>query len=259
MAIPPTINYEKKGKVAYITFNRPEAMNALSPEMMDGFYEAFDNFNDDPDLLVAILTGAGDKAFCAGADLGTTIPSIAKKAREGEWQGDPEKRFLSHIYKPIIAAVNGYCVAGGMEILLGTDIRIAADHAKLGLGEVRWGVIPAGGSHVRLPRQIPWCMAMEILLTGRLIDAQQAYNFGLVNRVVPMRELMSTAEHFAKVIASNAPVAVQTAKEIAVRAKALEPGFQIEQALAPSVYATEDAIEGPKAFMEKRKPVYKGK
>jgi enoyl-CoA hydratase len=154
--------------------------------------------------------------------------------------------------------VNGFCIAGGLEMLLGTDIRIAAEHATFGLGEVRWGVIPAGGSHIRLPRQVPWAIAMELLLTGGTIDAQRAYDVGLINRVVPADQLIPAAMEVAETICKNGPLAVKTAKEIAVRSLNLEAGFVLERSLSQKVMRSEDAKEGPKAFMEKRPPEFTG-
>jgi enoyl-CoA hydratase len=158
-----------------------------------------------------------------------------------------------------MAAVNGYCIAGGMEMLQGTDIRIAAEHATFGLGEVRWGIIPTGGSHIRLPRQIPWAVAMELLLTGRPINARRAHEVGLVNQVVPRDELMPTALRWAEAVCEGGPLAVQTAKEIAVRSLTLEPGFVLEKALGARVFSSEDAREGPRAFTEKRPPRFTGR
>lgn len=257
MDLPETLTYEKDGHVAIVTFNRPDAMNALTPEMMEGFHQAFDDFNRDDDLWVAILTGTGDKAFCAGADLGQLIPKITSEGFDAV-VGDPTKRFLSDVFKPVIGAVNGYCVAGGLEILQGTDLRVAAESAVFGLGEVRWGIVPGGGSHIRLPRQIPWAVAMEILLTGRPITAERAYDIGLVNNVVPAADLMPEARKLAEVLCRNGPVAVRTAKEIAVRSLSLETPFAIESYLSQRVFGTADAKEGPKAFMEKRQPKFVG-
>jgi enoyl-CoA hydratase len=144
-------------------------------------------------------------------------------------------------------------------MLLGTDLRIAAEHASFGLGEVRWGIIPAGGSHVRLPQQIPWAVAMELLLTGEPIDARRACEVGLVNRVVPADQVLPSALELAEKICKNGPLAVRTAKEISVRALALEPGFVLEKALGARVFSSEDAKEGPRAFMEKRKPEFTGR
>jgi len=249
--------YEKRDHIAIVTINRPEAMNAFTQEMLEGMDAALADFNADPDLWVAILTGAGEKSFSAGMDLKQALPSLA----EGEEMGyeDHTKRPFSDVFKPIIAAINGHCLAGGLEFIQGTDLRVAAEHATFGLSEVRWGVIPAGGSHVRLPRQIPWAIAMELLLTGQSIDAQRAYEVGLVNRVVPVDELMSTALELAELICRNGPLAVRTAKEIAVRGLALETPFVIEKALAERVLASEDFKEGPRAFAEKRAPRFKGR
>ncbi len=257
MQLPPTIEYEKRGHVAIVTINRPDARNALTTEMLTALDAAFDEFNGDSDLWVAILTGAGDKAFSSGMDLKEAIPLLT----EGDTLGydDPTRRQFSQIFKPIIAAINGYCIAGGLEMLQGTDLRIAADHATFGLGEVRWGIIPTGGTHIRLPRQIPWAVAMELLLTGQPIDAQRAYDIGLVNRVVPLDQLMPTALELAETISQNGPLAVQTAKEIAVRALGLESGFVLERALGERVMKSEDAKEGPRAFFEKRPARFKGR
>jgi enoyl-CoA hydratase len=255
--LPPTFLYDKKGKIAVMTINRPEAMNAFTADMLRGMDAAFADFNDDPDLWVAVLTANGDKAFSAGMDLKEAIPML----QAGDEMGyeDHTKRPFSDVFKPIIAAVNGFCIAGGMEFLQGTDIRIAAEHATFGLGEVRWGIIPTGGSHIRLPRQIPWAVAMEMLLTGKPIDAQRAYDIGLVNQVVPADQLMPTAMQWAETICKNGPLAVRTAKEIAVRALSLEAGFVLEKALGARVMNSEDAKEGPRAFGEKRKPKFTGR
>jgi len=255
--LPDTLRYEKDGHVAVITINRPEAMNALTLEMLTAIDDVAADFSGDPDCWVAMITGAGEKAFCAGADLKEAIPSFAGGATLGN--PDITKRQLSDVYKPVIAAINGFCIAGGLELVLGTDLRIAADHATFGLGEVRWGVIPAGGSHIRLPRQVPWAVAMELLLTGRPIDAQRAYDVGLVNRVVPAGDVMPAARELAETICKNGPLAVRTAKEIAVRSLELEEGFVLERALGARVFSSEDAKEGPRAFSEKRPPRFTGR
>jgi len=252
-----TILYEKRDRIATVTINRPEAMNAFTPDMLQAMDAAFADFNKDPNLWVAILTATGEKSFCAGMDLKAAIPLV----NEGDEMGyaDHTKRPFSDVFKPIIAAVNGYCIAGGLEFLQGTDLRIAAEHATFGLGEVRWGIIPTGGSHIRLPRQIPWAVAMELLLTGRPITAKRAYDIGLVNEVVAADQLMPTALKWAETICKNGPLAVRTAKEIAVRALGLESGFVLEKAIGARVFASEDAKEGPRAFAEKRPPRFTGR
>lgn len=257
MDLPSTILYEKKDHVAVITINRPDAMNSLTAEMLTGIEDAFQDFNDDPDLWVAILTGAGDRAFCTGLDLKEAAPMLTG----GDALGfeDTTKRQFSDVFKPIICAVNGHAVAGGMEMVLGTDIRIASDTAMFGLGEVRWGLVPLGGTHIRLPRQIAWPIAMQLLLTGDSIPAQRAYEACLVNQVVPAAELMDEAMKIATRMCKNGPLAMKTAKEIAVRGLGLESGFVLEKAIGQKVLDSEDAKEGPLAFSEKRKPVYKGR
>ncbi len=255
--LPQTVQYEKRGHIAVVTLNRPEALNALTPEMLTALEAVFKDFNKDRELWVAILTGAGERAFCAGADLKESIPRLT--SGQGLGFDDPTKRQLSDVFKPVIAAINGYCIAGGLEIVLGTDIRIAAEHATFALGEVRWGIIPAGGSHIRLPRQVPWAIAMELLLTGRQISARRAFDVGLINEVVPASDLMTTATDWAETICRNGPLAVRTAKEIAVRSLNLEAGWVLERALQGKVFASDDAKEGPRAFTEKRPPRFTGR
>jgi enoyl-CoA hydratase len=172
---------------------------------------------------------------------------------------DPTKRFFSDVFKPVIAAVNGLCIGGGFEILLGTDLRVASSAASFGLGEVRWGHIPGAGSHVRLPSQVPWAIAMQLILTARPIDAARAYEVGLVNEIAEPGDVVERAMALAGQIARNAPLAVQTAKEIAVRALGHERGFQLERVLNERVANSDDAKEGPRAFTEKRPPEYTGR
>ncbi|RJP68209.1 MAG: crotonase/enoyl-CoA hydratase family protein [Candidatus Abyssobacteria bacterium SURF_17] len=263
-----TVDYVKKDKIAYITLNRPEARNALDPDTLEQLGKTWMDFRDDASVLVAIITGVGN-SFCAGADLGTLIPRITASPEglpgliKGEMAQIFQSALLRHfdIWKPIVAAVNGYCIAGGLEMLLGMDIRIASENAFFAIQEPRWGLFPAGGSTVRLPRQVPFCKAMEILLTGEKIDANEAYRMGLVNYVVPQAELMPTAEKFARRIADNGPLAVSAIKKSAIECLSmpLPKAYEHEIELATPVFKSEDAIEGPLAFMQKRKPDFKGK
>ena len=255
--VPDTFQFEKRGRVAVSTITRPDSMNSFTAEMLAAMDAGFEEFNGDDELWVAILTASGDKAFSSGMDLKEAIPLL----QSGDEMGyeDHTKRPFCDVFKPIIGAVNGHCIAGGLEFLQGTDLRIAAEHATFGLGEVRWGIIPTGGSHIRLPRQIPWAVAMELLLTGRPITAQRAYDIGLINRVVPAADLMDEAMKLAETICKNGPLAVRTAKEIAVRALGLESGFVLEKALGDRVMKSDDAKEGPRAFAEKRAAKFTGR
>lgn len=261
MDLPDTLRYEVKDHVAVLTLNRPERYNAVTPEMRTGIRSAFNEANTDDDVWVILFRAEGEKAFCAGADLGSTVKDLTAtpESQLREVVPDPTKRHFSDVYKPIVAAVNGICTAGGLEMLQGTDIRIASENARFGLGEVRWGIVPLGGSHVRLPRQIPWAVAMEILLTGDMIDAERAREIGLVNKVVPLAELEDAAFAMANRLCENGPLALRTAKESVVRSMQLDAPFANDFYLASRVFYSEDAKEGPKAFKEKRKPQYKGR
>jgi enoyl-CoA hydratase len=255
--LPSTIKYEKKDHIAIITIDRPDALNSLTVEMLTGIEDAMAEFDADPDLWIGILTASGEKAFSSGLDLKEAAPLLTGGDALGF--ADTTKRQFSDVFKPIICAVNGFCIAGGMEMLIGTDIRIAAEHATFGLGEVRWGLIPLGGTHIRLPRQIPWAIAMQLLLTGKPIDAQRAYEVGLINQVVAADQLMPTAIEQAEKMCKNGPLAMKTAKEIAVRALELESGFVLEKALGQKVLSSADAKEGPLAFSEKRPAKFTGR
>ena len=252
-----TIDYDKKDHIHIMTFNNPEKRNALTTKDFLKMEEIEEEFKADLDAWVLIMTGAGEKSFSAGADLDEVIG----KATSAEVKLEPRaKRWFSHCYKPIISAINGYAVAGGTEFILLTDIRIAAEHAMLGIQEVKWGLVPLGGSCVNLPRQISWCKAMEILLIGDRITAQQALDIGLINMVVPLDELMPTAMRVAERICENGPLAVRLVKEIATKAASQprELGFITEMELGAAAFKSEDAKEGPLAFFEKRKPIFKG-
>jgi E-phenylitaconyl-CoA hydratase len=253
------LDYKKEGKIAIFTLNRPDAMNALNPELFQEMIEAFVDFKDDDNLWVGIVTGAGQKAFCAGADIKTMLPVIEKF--KGQPWGEPPiiMKGLS-LWKPLIAAVNGAALGGGMEVALACDIRIAAENAIFGVPEVTLGLIPAWGGTQRLPRAIPAAKAAEMLFTGKPVDAQEAYRIGLVNRVVPQAELMPTAMKMAETICKAGPLAVRAAKQAMVQGvnSSMEEGLLLESVLRDYVVATKDFAEGCKAFLEKRKAEFKG-
>jgi enoyl-CoA hydratase/carnithine racemase len=254
------VDYEKEGKVAIFTINRPEAMNALNLETMRELRDAMTDFRDDPELWVGIVTGAGEKAFCGGADIKNTLPFMKEHSRD-VWSFPASIMRGLELWKPLIAAINGMALGGGLELALACDIRIAAEGARLGTPEVTLGLIPGWGGTQRLPRAVPWCNAAELLLTGKLVDAQEAYRIGLVNKVVPQAEVMATAKEYAGAICKAAPLAVRAAKEAMLRGSAmtLEEGLRLESSLVAYVMGTEDFAEGTGAFVEKRKPNYKAK
>lgn len=257
-----TIRYDKDGTIATITIQRPEAMNALDRETFRALGEALLDFDRDEELLVAILTGAGDKAFSAGADLKKMYGRSEDGSIREIWGTDRQWRLGQglQVWKPIIAAINGYCLAGGLELALGCDIRIASETASFGAPEVRWGILHGYGA-LRLPQTIPLSAAMELLLTGERITAQDAYRLGIVSRIVPPAELLPTARQLADKICQNGPLAVRVTKELAWRGleMSLEEGLRLYAALGALVRASEDAREGPRAFTEKRQPRFKGR
>jgi enoyl-CoA hydratase len=265
------ILFSKRDGIAHVTLNRPDKRNALTPEMVVRLADIWEDVAADHSVRVALLTGAGDRAFCAGGDLGSLIPTMMRtKEPENEW----EERLSSRrsllgkallrddtFFKPVVAAINGPALAGGTEFILSTDIRVAAAHATFALTEVRRGLIASGGSLVRLARQVSWADAMEVVLLGEPIDAEHALRMGLVNRVVPGAEVLSTAEDLARRISLGAPVALTKSKEVMVRSsgRPLAEGFGIENECAIANARTEDAKEGPRAFMQKRDPVFVGR
>ena len=254
------IKYEKEGRIAIFTLNRPEQLNSINLEAKRELHEMMSDFRDDPDLWVGIITGSGEKAFCAGADIKETLP-FEKENRDRPWATPATPLRGLDLWKPLIAAINGLALGGGLEIVLTCDIRIASENARMGTPEVRLGLIPGWGGTQRLPRMIPWCKAAEIVLMGETIDAQEAYRIGLVNKVVPLEQLMPTAKEWANIICQRGPLAVRAAKEAMIRGSGLtlEEGLRLEQSLFSNLLITEDFTEGTTAFMEKRQPVYKAK
>ena len=267
----PHLIVEKRGGIAYVTLNRPDKRNAFSPEMLVRLCDAWVDIASDTNVRVVLVTGAGDKAFSSGGDLGSVIPLMMRTRKPvGEW----EERFAADrkqlgaailrnasFFKPVVVAINGHAHAGGAEFVLSTDIRIMSSEATIALTEVRRGLIAGGGSLTRLARQVPWAHAMELALVGEPITAQHALAIGLVNRVVPPQEVLPTAEEFARKISLGAPVALLKSKEAIVRSsgRSLEEAFLIESQCTKENAATDDAKEGPRAFMEKRPPVFTGR
>jgi enoyl-CoA hydratase len=291
------IHYQKDDEhIVLITIDRPEARNSADMEHFKLLRESWERFRDDDDAWIAIITGVGD-AFFAGADLKRYVPEITKFQKQIAEEGleeingyrldDGTKSVLRNfaLDKPVIAAVNGFCTAGGMEMLGGTDIRVACPEAKFAVMEPKRGLFAGGGTTVRLPRQIPWPLAMEFLLCADLIPAERAYEMGLLNAVVPKEQLLDTAYEFARRITANAPLAVQATKQSALLglyhdeheikalrnavktaaetleqlAKELRTAFEKESRISSRIFQTEDAKEGPKAFAEKRKPNWQAK
>ena len=265
------ILYEERNGIAYITLNREEKLNAFTPEMVVRLARLWEEIQAKSSVRVVLITGAGTRAFSTGGDLGSLIPIMMQlRPPEDEWEQTlaADRRLLSAallrnatFFKPVVAAVNGLALAGGMEMLMGTDIRIASGNATFALTEVRRGLIASGGSLVRLPRQIAWADAMELALVAEPIDAHHALRIGLVNRVVTSEELLAVAEDFALKISKGAPIALAKSKEAMVRSngRPLEEAFLIESKCTKENAATLDAIEGPKAFMEKRDPEFLGR
>jgi enoyl-CoA hydratase len=252
----------QKGEgIGWMTINRPEKLNALNIETLREVRSALMAFQDDAEVRVIILTGAGEKAFIAGADIAEFASLDEPAAKEYAFRGQEVSQRIEKSGKPVIAAVNGYALGGGTEIALACHVRIASENAKMGQPEVKLGIIPGFGGTQRLPRLVGRGKAFELILSGRTIDAKEALEIGLVNRVVPAGELRSVCESLAKEMMANAPMALQYAVQAINQGldETLEKGLFIEAALFGKVFTTEDSREGTKAFMEKRKANFKGK
>jgi E-phenylitaconyl-CoA hydratase len=262
--------YEIKDKIAFITINRPEVLNAMDGETYHLLSKAWTDVRDNPDVWVAIVTGAGEKSFTVGADLravavdfkvGKDIPTMfGPKADLWQTQKDQLLNRGLEVWKPVIAAINGYCMAGGMTLAFATDFRIAAEHATFEISEVKRSLLAGNGGCVRALKQFPFTIAMEMLLLGRRLTAQEALEYKFLNRVVPLKHLMTTAEEYARRLCEMGPLAVRAIKELAIKSQymRLEDALRLEQAMMHHLTSTEDAKEGVAAFIEKRTPVFKG-
>ena len=270
MSEAPHLLVEVEDGVVRLTMNRPEARNALSPQMLCRMADAWRTFRDSKDQHVAILTGTGDEDFCAGGDLKRTMPLVTGARKpEDDWD---EKLLATpanftdailrgfELYKPVIAAINGNALGGGTEMANACDLRVASEHAKFGTPEAKVGLLPGGGSISRLPRQVPYAKAMEMLLLGDSWTAAQALEMGLLNYVVPHASLMSKARELADRLAQNGPLAVRKIKEGVIRSSGepLDRALEIENEVSVAVMTSRDAREGPRAFAEKRKPKFTG-
>lgn len=256
-----SIDVAVEDHITVITINRPERLNAMDAEHYHGLSQAWMRVRDDPDLRVAVVTGGGDRAFTVGADIKGFL------TRQREWadvwmtQRDQILNRGIELWKPVIAAVNGFCLGGGVTLLLATDIRIASDSATFGLSEVKRGIIAGNGGTQRILSQLPYPIAMEMLLTGEPISAQAAAQWGLVNKVVPRAQLMPTAMDYARRLAALAPLALQAAKELAIRSRDVDlaTGLRMEGLVSELLRQTADAKEGARAFAEKRPPQFEGR
>lgn len=261
MAGTEHLTFERRGPVAVVTMNRPEAKNALSLPMLVGMSDAWDEIDGDDDIRCAILTGAGG-TFCSGMDLKSMSGAAAEQYRP-RMEQNPDLHWKAllrhyHLRKPLIAAVEGWAVAGGTEILQATDIRVAGAGAKFGVFEARRGLFPLGGSTVRLRRQIPFTVAMDLLLTAREVSAEEALQIGLIGRVVPDGSALDEALAIADVICANGPLAVEAIKRSVRETEGLpeDEALKVELEIGMPIFATEDAAEGQRAFAEKRPPRY---
>ncbi len=250
------VDYTKEGKIAVFVLNRPHVMNSLDITSLKEFHDALIDFNADPDLWAGIITGTGDQAFCTGIDIRSTLAVNQYQDRSQPLPLTLMKGL--EITKPLVAAINGMALGGGLEIVLSCDIRIASENASFGSPEVKLGLIPSWGGTQRLPRQIPWCQAAALLLSGKSIDAKEAHRIGLINKVVAREKLFSSAREWALAMCDAAPLAVRAAKEAMIKGTSLslDEGLELEDALLAYLKTTEDFYEGIRAFTERRKPYY---
>lgn len=256
-----TLIYEKKENIGVLTINRPQRMNAISNELTSELKKFLDEIENDDELRVLVITGAGDKAFVAGADINELVDRDALIGRRVSRQRQEIFSRIENLHVPAIAAINGYALGGGLELALACSIRVCSDKAQFGAPEVKLGIIPGDGGTQRLPRLVGLGRAMEMILTGDFIDAEEAYRIGLVNKIVPHEELMEKAMELAKKIASRPPLAVRYAKETVNRSLegSTVSGFALESFLHALSCTTEDKKEGVSAFLEKRKGIFKGR
>jgi enoyl-CoA hydratase len=255
------ITYDKSEGIATITLNRPEALNAFSKEVIEEIMHALEDVKNDENVRVVVLTGAGEKAFSAGADIKAMVGMTALKARELSLMGERLCLALENLEKPVIAALNGYALGGGLEVAMSCDLRIASENARVGQTEINIGLIPGWGGTQRLTRLIGRTKAKELVFTGRMIDAKTAEQLGIVNMVLPADKFRETVRQFALELASKAPVAIRVAKALINKGAdiSLDSALALEREGFAVVASTEDLKEGVSAFTEKRKPVFKGR
>jgi enoyl-CoA hydratase len=255
------IKFEKKNQIAYVTVDRPKVLNALNMATMQELKQAFESIKDDSEVRVVILTGAGEKSFVAGADISELGQQTPVSAKEYTHRGQAVVDAIENLGKPVIACVNGFALGGGCELAMACTMRLASDNARLGQPEVKLGLIPGYGGTQRLPRLVGKGLAMQQILTGEMISAQEAHRIGLVNEVVPQAELIPRAEAIAAKIIANSPLAIQYAMEAVNHGTdmTLVDGLFLEATLFAVCCATEDKNEGTRAFLEKRQAQFKGK
>lgn len=253
--------YEKKDSIAYVSLNRPKVLNALNTQTWSDLRKAFEAARDDAAVRGVILTGAGDKAFIAGADISELANLSAVEAEESSTFGQEVLNLVENLGKPVIAAINGFALGGGCETAMACTIRVASEHAKFGQPEVKLGLIPGGGGTQRMPRLVGKGRALQIILSGEIISAQEAYRIGLVNEVVPAADVITRAEAILKQIFSNAPVAVKYSLEAVNKGleTSVAEGLSLEASLFGLCAGTEDKREGTQAFLQKRAPQFQGR
>jgi enoyl-CoA hydratase len=256
-----TVAYEKKGSIAYVTMNRPKVLNALNRTALADLRAAFEDARDDESIRGVILTGAGDKSFIAGADINEVATDTPVQAKEKTRRGHDLMDLIENLGKPVIAAVNGFALGGGCEAALACTIRLASDSARFGLPEVKLGIIPGYGGTQRLPRLVGKGVAMQLILSGAMIDATDAHRVGLVNEVLPGAGLISRAEAILNQIGANAPLSIKYAMEAVNKGMdtSLDEGLVLESTLVAICTSTEDKKEGTTAFLEKRAANFNGR